>query len=240
MNSPEQTAVRGIEAPRRPFLIALSMTMLVAAVQWTPRLRPVEHRQPGTLASGLMVGRPAARPFRILARPDSAALERQVMARFDHLPLARFFFSRTREREFSERLARAIVKEANYLQVEPSLLAGVLLTENAPLDVRARSSQGAIGLMQVMHFHAGEYDCDSTDLLQVESNICHGARVLGYYLKRTGSLKRALLRYNGCVSGTNTPNCRRYPSKVLRTASQVRHEVLQYPPYSLAVDTTTF
>ena len=240
MNSPEQTAVREIETPRRPYLVALSLTMLVAALQWTPQLRPVEPRQPGTLASGLVVGRPAARPFRVLARPDSAALERQVMARFDHLPLARFFFARTREREFSERLARAIVKEANYLRVEPSLLAGVLLTENAPLDVRARSSQGAIGLMQVMHFHAGEYDCVSTDLLQVESNICHGARVLGYYLKRTGNLRRALLRYNGCVSGTNTPNCRRYPSKVLRTASQVRYEVLQYPPYSLAIDTTTF
>ena len=236
MNSPEHTAVRGIEAPRRPFMVALALTLLVAAVQWTPPFRPLETRQAGNL----VMARAIAMPFRIPARPDSAALERHVMTRFEHLPLARFFFSRTGEREFSDRLARAIVKEANYLQVEPSLLAGVLLTENAPLDVRARSSQGAIGLMQVMHFHAGEYDCDSADLLQVEANICHGARVLGYYLKRTGNLRRALLRYNGCVTGSNTPNCRRYPSKVLRTASQVRHEVLQYPPYSLAVDTTTF
>jgi soluble lytic murein transglycosylase-like protein len=116
----------------------------------------------------------------------------------------------------------------------------VLLTENAPLDVRARSSQGAIGLMQVMDFHAGEYDCASSDLLQVEANICHGARVLGHYMKRTGNLRRALLRYNGCVTGSNTPNCQRYPSKVLRTASQVRREVLAYPSYSLAVDTATF
>lgn len=236
MNSPDRTAVSGIEAPRRPFLVALSLTLFVAAVQWTPPVPLLEQRQ----AMSLVMGRAAALPFRIPGVVDSAALERHVVARFDHLPLARFFFSRTRERDFSDRLARAIVKEANYLQVEPSLLAGVLLTENAPLDVRARSSQGALGLMQVMQFHAGEYDCDSADLLQVESNICHGARVLGHYLKRTGNLRRALLRYNGCVSGTNTPNCRRYPSKVLRTASQVRREVLQYPPYSLAVDTTTF
>ena len=236
MNSLERAAARGIETPRRPFLVALSLTMLVAAVQWTPPFRPLDARP----ANSMVVARPVALPFRIPARPDSAALERHVVARFEHLPLARFFFSRTREREFSDRLARAIVKEANYLQVEPSLLAGVLLTENAPLDVRARSSQGAIGLMQVMHFHAGEYDCDSADLLQVEANICHGARVLGYYIKRTGNLRRALLRYNGCVSGSNTPNCRRYPSKVLRTASQVRREVLEYPPYSLAVDTSTF
>ncbi len=94
--------------------------------------------------------------------------------------------------------------------------------------------------MQVMHFHAGEFDCDSDDLLQVEANICHGARVFGHYLKRTGNVQRALLRYNGCVSGTNTPNCHRYPAKVLRDARQVRRELLQYPPYSLAVDTAAF
>jgi soluble lytic murein transglycosylase-like protein len=236
MNPPERAAVRGIEGPRRPFLVALSLTMLVAAVQWTPRFRPLADRQ----AESLVLVRQAATPFRMPARVDSAALERHVVARFEHWPLARIFFSRTKERAMSERIARAIVKEANYLEVEPSLLAGVLLTENAPLDASARSSQGAIGLMQVMGFHAGEYDCDSDDLLQVESNICHGARVFGYYLKRTGNLRRALLRYNGCVSGTHTPNCRRYPTKVLRNAHQVRRELLQYPPYSLAVDTAAF
>jgi soluble lytic murein transglycosylase-like protein len=236
MNPPERAAVRGIEVPRRPFLVALSLTMLVAAVQWTPRFGALADRQ----AENLVMPRHAAMPFRVPARVDSAALERHVVARFEHWPLARIFFSRTKERVMSERIARAIVKEANYLEVEPSLLAGVLLTENAPLDASARSSQGAIGLMQVMGFHAGEYDCDSDDLLQVEANICHGARVFGYYLKRTGNVRRALLRYNGCVSGTNTPNCRRYPTKVLRNARQVRRELLQYPPYSLAVDTAAF
>jgi len=236
MNSPERAAVRGIESPRRPFLVALSLTMMVAAMQWTPRFAPPADGQ----AQSLVVVRQAATPFRLPAPVDSAALERHVVARFEHWPLARIFFSRTKERVISERIARAIVKEANYLEVEPSLLAGVLLTENAPLDASARSSQGAIGLMQVMGFHAGEYDCDSDDLLQVEANICHGARVFGYYLKRTGNVRRALLRYNGCVRGSNTPNCGRYPTKVLRNARQVRRELLQYPPYSLAVDTAAF
>jgi soluble lytic murein transglycosylase-like protein len=240
MKSPERAAVRGVAMPRRPFLVALSLTVMTAAVQWTPPFRPLAQRQVGSLVIAHTAATPFRTPFRAPVRVDSAALERQVVARFEHWPLARYFFTRTRERDISERIARAIVKEANYLQVEPSLLAGVLLTENAPLDVDARSSQGAIGLMQVMDFHAGEYDCDSSDLLQVESNICHGSRVLGYYLKRTGDLRRALLRYNGCVSHRVTPNCRRYPSKVLRHAKQVRQELLQYPPYSLAVDTATF
>ena len=83
--------------------------------------------------------------------------------------------------------------------------------------------------MQVMHFHAGTFDCESDDLRQVESNICHGASVFGRYLKRTGNVKRALLRYNGCVVSANTPNCHRYPAKVIRTAGQVRRDLLAYP-----------
>ena len=115
---------------------------------------------------------------------DSATLERQVVDRYDHLPLAQIF-RRNAEPEIANRVARAIVKEARELQLAPSLLAGVLLTENARLEPRAVSSGGAIGLMQVMRFHAGVFDCDSDDLLQVEANICHGARVFAGYLKRT-------------------------------------------------------
>jgi soluble lytic murein transglycosylase-like protein len=225
MNSPERAAVRGIETPRRPFMVALSLTLLTAAIQWTPPVRPISD-SPVSLVLDL----PASTPFKVAAQVDSAALERHVVARFEHWPLARIFFSRTREREVSERIARAIVKEANYLRVEPSLLAGVLLTENAPLNVQARSSQGAIGLMQVMGFHAGEYDCDSNDLLQVEANICHGARVFAGYLKRSTDVSSALLRYNGCVRSRATQSCRRYPDKVLREAEEVRQQLLLYLP----------
>ncbi len=160
--------------------------------------------------------------------PDSAALERDIVARYAHQPLAQLLGSKTREPGMANRIARALVKEAKRLQVEPSLLTGVLLTENTRLEVDAVSSQGAIGLMQVMQFHAGEFDCESDDLRDVEANICHGAHVFGRYLKRTGNVKRALLRYNGCVRGANTPNCGRYPAKVLRAAHQVRHELLKY------------
>jgi hypothetical protein len=30
----------------------------------------------------------------------------------------------------------------------------------------------------------------------------------------SSNLSKGLLRYNGCVHGTNTPNCTTYPSKV--------------------------
>jgi soluble lytic murein transglycosylase-like protein len=207
---------------------------MTAAVQWTP---PVPLPPPAPMRPLAVL--PAVTAPRGRLPVDSAELEREVVARFQHRPLAQLLMRRTRQQAIAERIARAIVKEANYLDVSPSLLTGVLLTENAPLDVDARSSAGAVGLMQVMHFHAGEYDCDSDDLLQVESNICHGARVFGQYLKRTGDVRRALLRYNGCVAGSATPRCGRYPTKVLRTARLVRRQLLQYPPYLLTLDSTT-
>ena len=206
--------------------MALALAGLVGGVELTPALP-----EPGFRAESR-----TTLTARLEGPVDSAELERDLVARFQHRPLARVLGGHTRDLGKAERIARAIVKEARRLRVEPSLLAGMLLTENARLETRSVSSQGAIGLMQVMHFHAGEYDCDSNDLIQVESNICHGSRVFGQYLRRTGDLRRALLRYNGCVAGTNTPNCRRYPSKVLRTARTVRYQLLRYPAYRLGLD----
>jgi soluble lytic murein transglycosylase-like protein len=110
--------------------------------------------------------------------------------------------------------------------MSPSLLAAVLLVENRQLDSAAVSSQGAIGLMQVMPIHAGSYGCGSADLATVDANICHGARILHLYLTRSRSLTVALRRYNGCVRGTNTPRCSRYPVRVLQTAARLRRDIL--------------
>ena len=141
---------------RRPFLVALALTLLTAAVRWTP---PVPLPPPAPVRPIAVL--PAVTAPRGMIPVDSAALERAVVARFQHHPLARLLMRRTREQAMADRIARAMVEEANYLDVAPSLLTGVLPTENAPLDVDARSSQGAVGLMQVMNFHAGEYNCDS-------------------------------------------------------------------------------
>ena len=87
------------------------------------------------------------------------------------------------------------------------------------------SSQGAIGLMQVMPVHLGSYGCFA-DLVNVDTNICHGASILKHMVRRTKSVSLALKRYNGCVRGRNTPRCYRYPVRVLRTASRLRREML--------------
>ena len=161
-----------------------------------------------------------------MAWVDSTALELGVTARQAHLPLARALAKRTHNPAVAARAAWAVTREAGAHKVSPSLLAAVLLVENRALDSSAVSSAGAVGLMQVMPFHAGSYGCASTDLRTVDANICHGARILHIYLVRTRSVPRALQRYNGCVSGSVTPGCHRYPLRVLRTAARIRREIL--------------
>ncbi len=167
------------------------------------------------------VGAPAPR-----VRVDSMALEFAVTARLAHEPLTRAIARRTRNPELAERAAWAVTREAGRLRMSPSLLAAVLLVENRQLDSVAVSSQGAIGLMQVMPIHAGSYGCESADLMTVDANICHGARILHVYLVRSRSITVALRRYNGCVRGANTPRCYRYPVRVLRTAARLRRDIL--------------
>jgi soluble lytic murein transglycosylase-like protein len=218
-----------------------------------PRLFTQPHGLGLLLATGLSIGgcaggtgtppllqplpqRPVARasaPRKAPSRPapsrpaiDSLALERAVVARFSHRPLALALARRTRNPALADRAAAAVVREAAQLRMSPSILGAVLLIENRGLDSSAVSGQGAVGLMQVMPMHAGSYGCISRELREVDANICHGSRLLHRYLKRTGSLQVALRRYNGCVRGTNTPRCERYPLRVLRTASGLRRDML--------------
>ncbi len=163
-----------------------------------------------------------------LPAPDSAALEQAAVERFAHAPLAQLFRRRTHESATADRIAKAVVDEARRIRIAPSLLAAVLLIENHHLDPDTVSSAGATGLMQVMPFHAGEYGCPSDDLTDVEANICYGARIFKQYLRRTGTVSSALLRYNGCPVDAVGSTCTRYPDQVLKVAGRVRREVLQY------------
>ncbi len=167
---------------------------------------------------------PASRPR--IRWADSTVLERAVTARLGYRPLAAVLARRTRRPEVAERAAVAVVRESRRLNMSPSLLVAVLLIENRALDTAAVSSQGAVGLMQVMPIHAGSYGCANTELRELDTNICHGARLLRLYVVRSPSLRVALRRYNGCVRGTVTPRCSRYPVRVLATAASVRRELL--------------
>lgn len=181
----------------------------------------------GSTSSAPAVGAlAAAAPVAWGTHADSLRAEALLPAAEVRRPLERFLGQYNSDRVLVRRISRAVVREARRQQVPPSLIAAVLVVENTTLRPEATSSVGAQGLMQVMPFHAGAQLCRSSDLVDVDSNICHGTLILARDLRRTSSSSAALLRYNGCVRGTNTPDCRRYPSKVLAKAGMVRRELL--------------
>jgi soluble lytic murein transglycosylase-like protein len=204
----------------------------------TPRnlQKETPRAKPGSRPALPKPSRPQpARPPKV--RMDSAALELAVTRQHAHGPLALALARRTSNPEMADRAASAVVREAERLRLSPSLLAAVLLIENAPLDSIAVSHQGAIGMMQIMPVHLGSFGCEA-DLVNVESNICHGARLLKHLMRRSGSMPVALRRYNGCVRGRNTPRCYRYPARVLRTAGRLRRELLVHAADSAMMQET--
>ena len=113
-------------------------------------------------------------------------------------------------------LADIAVREAYTRRVPPALVLGVMLTENNELNSAAISSVGAVGLMQV-------YPKDWTASLRRKfgenvhtdsTNLKYGIFILGWVAGKAAALvdhrddawRTALLRYNGCVRGTTTPD----------------------------------
>lgn len=90
----------------------------------------------------------------------------------------------------------------------------------------ATSSVGARGLMQVMPSWAGVWRDCGRNLYDIADNLCNGTSILAWYLRRNnGDFRRAMLGYNGCVHGTNTPDCHTYPDKVARVRNQILREL---------------
>ncbi|HXG69369.1 MAG TPA: lytic transglycosylase domain-containing protein [Gemmatimonadaceae bacterium] len=125
----------------------------------------------------------------------------------------------TKDRGLAFQIADALVSIGRKENLDPTLLLGIMVTESR-FNPRAKSFVGARGLMQVMPVHAGGWGCGSRDLFDVETNICHGVAVLKQAVKDAPNMRSALLRYNGCVRSTNTPNCHRYDDIVLREADR--------------------
>ena len=196
--------------------IVFASVMMLAGVVWAGTRAGTVYARPGELlALPATVVKPNLTAEEILigdATPDLSAPVTQRIA----LVLRKF----AKDDRIADRAATALVREAGKKNIDPVLLVGLMITENSAIDPLAKSNVGATGLMQVMPFHAGEWGCGSDNLVNVESNICHGVAILADYVRRSPkNLHKALLRYNGCVRGTNTPNCHTYSSKVYKHAN---------------------
>ena len=116
------------------------------------------------------------------------------------------------------------MREAPQRGIPPAVIFGVMLTENALFVSNAMSNVGAVGLMQVYpKIWLKELgDRFGTDLASDSTNLKYGIYILSEYIKpKKGSsevtandISKGLLKYNGCVRGTNTPHCKNYPTKV--------------------------
>lgn len=210
----------------------LSAAMLAGVLlTWEPGTPPDAIAPETASVDSIAIAAPANEPAgelpgELVTAMDSMAAERELAPAVMRRPLEAYLGRYSNNRVLVRRISRAVLREAGRQQVPPSLITAVLLTENTTLQPEAASSVGAQGLMQVMPFHAGARLCNSDDLVDVDSNICHGTLILARNLRATSTSAAALLRYNGCVRGTNTPNCGRYPAMVLARAGRVRHEIL--------------
>ena len=198
--------------------------LLAAGTIWTLRQQHPQFIKPGELLhlppALVTAAAPGTEPY--VAPTDAKALDEIQRVAFS---LRKY----TNDTVLARRIASAIVVQGGKKNIDPALLVGVLLTEDAKLDPRAKSSVGALGLMQVMPFHAGKWaGCTSTDLFAIDSNICHGVSILADLIKRSPSVSSALQRYNGCIRGTNTPNCHTYSGKVLKFAEQAATSMLSF------------
>ncbi|MBV8080479.1 MAG: lytic transglycosylase domain-containing protein [Actinobacteria bacterium] len=100
------------------------------------------------------------------------------------------------------RYAEYVRVHARENDLDPALLAAVIYQESK-FDVNARSSSGAIGLMQLtpetahgIAIRTGGSRFTTTDLLNPEINIRYGAWYLGHLEQKYRSERLALAAYN--------------------------------------------
>lgn len=125
----------------------------------------------------------------------------------------------------ADSIAHFAVREGYVRNISPAIIFGVMLTENSRFISNATSSVGAVGLMQIypkIWLNKEMTALFGKDLATDSTNVKYGVFILNKYFRprtKSGEVRErdwstALLRYNGCVKGTNTPRCHTYPSKV--------------------------
>jgi hypothetical protein len=205
------------------------VAILVMVIVFTVRHTRAVYATRGTVAQELRKRAPVAAAM--LIDNDSTLLDR-VMATEKFRDEKRNFYEdlmRTKQLDSAraDSIATYAVREAYIRGISPAIIFGVMLTENARFISGAMSNVGAVGLMQVypkVWLKKQFTDSLGKDLASDSTNVRFGVFILSQYFNprtrsgelRTRDYRAALLRYNGCVTGSNTPNCKTYPDKVKR------------------------
>ena len=205
------------------------VVVLVAVIVYTvANTRPI-YSTGGTLGDELRKHAPGMAG--VIAPNDSTHVD-QLMATAKFQAEKRNFFKdvmrlKQVDSARADSIAQFAVREAYVRGISPAIIFGVMLTENARFISKATSNVGAVGLMQVypkVWLTKEMSALFGKDIATDSTNVKYGVFILSQYFRpRTKSgqttdrdWQTALLRYNGCVKGTNTPRCHTYPDKVQR------------------------
>jgi soluble lytic murein transglycosylase-like protein len=113
----------------------------------------------------------------------------------------------------------AAYRAADEVGLDPLLVLAMISIESS-FNPAAESGMGAKGLMQIIpRFHLAKLEPHggADAVLDPESNIAVGARILQEYVYRTGSLEAGLQQYNGASRDESA----RYAGKVLAERSRL-------------------
>jgi hypothetical protein len=209
---------------RDAFIIAGALGAIVASVRFT---KPILINQPTVVEGLTRSAAPIAKAIlgskdTLIAVTGSPQFERDRAAfAADLVATGRVAPAR------ADSIAFYAVREAYVRKIPPAVIFGVMLTENARFISGALSDVGAVGLMQVypkvwlkpLSALFGK-PMVKEDLTKDSTNIKAGVYILSEYIKtqeggvNAAVVNKGLLRYNGCVRGAHTKNCKTYPSKV--------------------------
>jgi hypothetical protein len=115
-------------------------------------------------------------------------------------------------RNATRELVQAAYSEGTRIGIDPLLILAVVGVESR-FNPLAESEAGAVGLMQVIpRFHADKYGAAvGQSVLDPQTNIRVGAKVLKEYIARDGNQVAGLQRYNGSIGDPSNA----YANKVL-------------------------
>ena len=208
--------------------IGLAVILVAVIVYTVANTRPI-YSTSGTLGDELRKHAPGVAA--VIGPNDSTHVD-QLMATAKFQSEKRNFFQdvmrlKQVDSARADSIAQFAVREAYVRGISPAIIFGVMLTENARFISKATSNVGAVGLMQVypkVWLTKQMSALFGRDIASDSTNVKYGVFILSQYFRpktKSGQTtdrdwQTALLRYNGCVKGTNTPRCHTYPDKVQR------------------------
>lgn len=190
----------------RPVVLALLVIGLVAMVS-------ASAARNETLAPEVVAQAPATAPADPPNRSGDVPPRRSAVGERDIDAVAGAVARRYRiSQEATRELVGKAYREGGRIGLDPLLIVAVIAVESR-FNPLAQSDGGAIGLMQVIpRYHADKFDpARGGSILDPQTNIQLGARVLSDYIRRGGTEMAGLQLYNGASADASNG----YANKVL-------------------------